>query len=333
MTPVGTTNSIPSARSWKTLISRFQVSSAPRALWQLANSLIPYLLLWVGMVYALAESYWLMLPIAILASGFLVRIFIIFHDCGHESFFNSRTANHLAGAVTGLLTLTPYRHWRWHHALHHRTAGNLDSRGVGDIWTMTVEEYLKSSRGKRLGYRLARNPFILFIVVPFYIFIVAQRLHSSIAPPPERRSVHLTNLAILLAALATSALIGVKAFIVIQLTVSTIAGAAGIWLFYVQHQFQGAYWQRTKQWNYTAAALEGSSFYKLPRILQWFSGNIGFHHVHHLSPRIPNYNLQQCHEANSQSLFQRITPITLLASLNSLTFRLWDETHQMYVGF
>jgi omega-6 fatty acid desaturase (delta-12 desaturase) len=336
MTPrdtLGTTISIPSTRNWKSLISRFQISSTRRALWQLANSLIPYILLWFGMVYALAESYWLMLPIAILASGFLVRIFIIFHDCGHESFLKSRTANHLTGAVTGLLTLTPYLHWRWHHALHHRTAGNLDTRGVGDVWTMTVEEYRGSSRWKRLGYRLARNPLILFVVVPFFIFILAQRLHSGIAPPRERRSVHLTNLAILLAALAVSALIGVKAFLTIQLTVSTIAGGAGIWLFYVQHQFQGAYWQRSSQWNYLAAALEGSSFYKLPRILQWFSGNIGFHHVHHLSPRIPNYNLQQCHEANSLSLFQRIRPITLLASLKSLTFRLWDETRQMYVGF
>jgi acyl-lipid omega-6 desaturase (Delta-12 desaturase) len=328
-----TTTSVLSAKHWRNLVARFQVSSARRALWQLINSVIPYVLLWIGMVYALAVSYWLMLPIAILASGFLVRIFIIFHDCGHESFFRTRRANHLTGAVTGLLTLTPYLHWRWHHALHHRTAGNLDTRGVGDIWTLTVEEYLESSRWKRLGYRLARNPLILFIVVPFFIFILAQRLHSGIAPPRERRSVHLTNLAIALAALSVSALIGLKAFLLIQLTVSTIAGGAGIWLFYVQHQFEGAYWQRANKWTYTAAALEGSSFYKLPRILQWFSGNIGFHHVHHLSPRIPNYNLQRCHEANSLSLFRRITPITLFASLKSLTFRLWDETRQMYVGF
>jgi omega-6 fatty acid desaturase (delta-12 desaturase) len=285
------------------------------------------------MVYALAVSYWLMLPIAILASGFLVRIFIIFHDCGHESFFSSRRANHVTGMVTGLLTLTPYFHWRWHHALHHRTAGNLDKRGVGDIWTLTVEEYRKSSRSKRLGYRLARNPLILFVVVPFYMFVLAHRMPSSIAPPRERRSVHWNNLAIVAAALVLSALIGFRAFASIQLTVSTIAGAAGIWLFYVQHQFEGAYWQRAGKWRYTAAALDGSSFYKLPAILQWFSGNIGFHHVHHLSPRIPNYNLQRCHEANSLSLFERITPVTLLSSFRSLTFRLWDEARQMFVGF
>jgi omega-6 fatty acid desaturase (delta-12 desaturase) len=331
-TPEATTPAA-STRHWRNLIARFQVSSPRRAIWQLINSVIPYLLLWIAMVYALTVSYWLMLPVAILASGFLVRIFIIFHDCGHESFFRTRQANHLTGAITGLLTLTPYLHWRWHHALHHKTAGNLDTRGVGDIWTLTVEEYLQSSPRKRFGYRLARNPLVLFVVVPFYIFILAQRLHSGIAPSRERRSVHLTNLAIALAALCMSALIGLKAFLLIQLTVSTLAGSAGIWLFYVQHQFEGAYWQRGNKWNYTAAALEGSSFYKLPRILQWFSGNIGFHHVHHLSPRIPNYNLQRCHDANSLSLFGTITPVTLFSSLRSLTFRLWDEARQMYVGF
>jgi omega-6 fatty acid desaturase (delta-12 desaturase) len=323
----------PRSKHWTGLIAPFQIASGRRALWQLVNSLIPYILLWVGMVYALAQSYWLMLPIAVLASGFLVRIFIIFHDCGHESFFASRRANHFTGCVTGLLTLTPYLHWRWHHALHHKSAGNLDRRGVGDIWTLTVEEYLHSSRRKRFGYRLARHPVVLFVVVPFYIFVMAQRLCSGIAPPRERRSVHLTNLAILLAALAMSALIGFRAFISIQLTVSAMAGGAGIWLFYVQHQFQGAFWQRAGEWNYTAAALEGSSFYKLPKVLQWFSGNIGFHHVHHLSPRIPNYNLQRCHEACSLSLFQRITPITLLCSLRLLGFRLWDEASRRYVGF
>jgi omega-6 fatty acid desaturase (delta-12 desaturase) len=323
----------PSAPHWRSKIARFQGSSAPRAAWQLLNSLIPYVLLWVGMVYALTVSYWLMLPIAILASGFLVRIFIIFHDCGHESFFRSRRANHITGTVMGWLTLTPYLHWRWHHALHHRTAGNLDKRGVGDIWTLTVEEYRKSSLPKRFGYRLARNPLFLFVVVPFYMFVLAQRLPTGIAPPRERRSVHWNNLMILIAALILSTLIGFKAYALIQLTVSTIAGSIGIWLFYVQHQFEGAYWERAGQWNYTAAALEGSSFYKLPSVLQWFSGNIGFHHIHHLSPQIPNYNLQRCHEANSSSLFECITPITLLSSFRSLTFRLWDETHRRYVGF
>jgi omega-6 fatty acid desaturase (delta-12 desaturase) len=317
----------------RTLIARFQSSSTRRACWQLVNSLIPYILLWIGMVYALTVSYWLMLPLAILASGFFVRIFIIFHDCGHESFFSSRRANHVTGTVMGLLTLTPYFHWRWHHALHHQSAGNLDQRGVGDIWTLTVEEYRKSSRATRLGYRLARNPLILFVVAPFYIFVLAQRLSSANAPPRERRSVHLNNLAIVAAALVLSTFIGFRAFAAIQLTLSGIAGGAGIWLFYVQHQFQGAYWRRADQWHYTAAALDGSSFYKLPGILQWFSGNIGFHHVHHLSPRIPNYNLQRCHEANSLSLFERIIPITLLSSLRSLTFRLWDETRQKFVGF
>jgi omega-6 fatty acid desaturase (delta-12 desaturase) len=319
------------AGTWRDLVAGFQISSTRRALWQITNSLLPYALLWVAMVFTLAVSYWLMLPLAILAAGFLVRIFIIFHDCGHGSFFKSRRANEVTGGIAGLLTLTPYFHWRWQHALHHGTSGNLDMRGSGDVWTLTVEEYLKSSRGKRLAYRLARNPLVLFVIAPFYLFVVDQRIPSRSAPQRERRSVHLTTLAILAMAVALSSLIGLKAYLLIQLTVSTLAGAVGVWLFYVQHQFEGAYWKRAQTWNYTSAALEGSSFYRLPKILQWFTGNIGFHHIHHLSPRIPNYHLERCHDANS--LFQRIKPITLLSSLRSLTFRLWDERHGKLVGY
>jgi len=295
------------------------------------NSFIPYALLWFAMVRSLAISYWLMLPIAILAAGFLARIFIIFHDCGHASFFTSKRANNTVGAIAGLLLLTPYRHWRWQHALHHGTAGDLDRRGFGDIWTLTVQEYLHSTRWRRLAYRLARNPIVLFVIAPLYVFVVHHRLAESSAPTRERRSVVLTNWALLAIVLAMSVVIGLKAFLLIQLTVSAIAGSLGLWLFYVQHQFDGAYWARSEEWNYTAAALQGSSFYKLPRILQWFTGNIGFHHIHHLNPRIPNYHLQRCHEGDP--FFLTIKPVTLLASLKSLTFRLWDEQRQVFVGF
>jgi omega-6 fatty acid desaturase (delta-12 desaturase) len=312
-------------------VARFQAASPRRAWWQLINSFLPYALLWIAMDRALVVSYWLMLPIAILAAGFLVRIFIIFHDCGHGSFFKSKRANNATGALLGVLLLTPYRHWRWQHALHHGTAGDLDRRGSGDIWTLTVEEYLRSTRWRRLAYRLARNPIVLFVVAPLYIFVVDHRFAASTAPARERRSVHRTNWALLGITLMMSALIGLKAFLLIQLTVSGVAGALGIWLFYVQHQFEGAFWARSENWNYTAAALQGSSFYKLPRILQWFTGNIGFHHIHHLSPRIPNYHLQQCHEADP--FFNTIKPITLLASLRFLTFRLWDEQRKVFVGF
>jgi omega-6 fatty acid desaturase (delta-12 desaturase) len=322
-------NERPAASS--DVAATFQRSSAAKARWQLVNSFVPYVLLWYGMIRALEISYWLMLPIAVLAAGFLARIFIIFHDCGHSSFFNSRRANNVTGAIAALLNLTPYLHWRWQHALHHGSSGNLDKRGSGDIWTLTVGEFRDASRRKRLAYRLARNPLVLFIGAPLYVFVIHHRFSSSAAPKRERRSVRRTNLALLAAVLLMSALIGLKPFLEIQLTVSGFAGAIGLWLFYVQHQFEGAYWERSKDWNYTQAALHGSSFYKLPRVLQWFTGNIGYHHVHHLSPRIPNYFLQKCHEA--QPLFREVRPVTLLGSLKSLTFRLWDEKRRMYVGY
>jgi acyl-lipid omega-6 desaturase (Delta-12 desaturase) len=315
----------------KANVTRFQSASLARARWQVINSFIPYVLLWIAMVYTLAVSYWLMLPLAILAAGFLARIFIIFHDCGHSSFFESKRANNAVGAIAGLVNLTPFRHWRWQHALHHGTAGDLDRRGSGDIWTLTVQEYIQSTRWRRFAYRSARNPIVLFVIAPLYVFVVHHRFAVATAPARERRSVRRTNWALLGATLVMSAAIGFKAFILIQLTVSAIAGATGLWLFYVQHQFEGAYWARSKEWSYTAAALEGSSFYKLPGILQWFTGNIGFHHIHHLSPRIPNYHLQRCHDADP--FFRTIKPVTLLASLRSLSFRLWDEQRHVFVGF
>lgn len=312
-------------------VLRFQTPSTAKAMWQLANSFVPYVLLWFAMVRALTVSYWLMLPLAMLAAGFLARIFIIFHDCGHASFFRSKGANQVTGGIAAFLNLTPYRHWRWQHALHHGTSGDLDRRGSGDIWTLTVQEYLVSTRWRRLSYRLARNPLVLFAIAPLYVFVVHHRFASSSAPARERQSVGRTNLALLGITALMSAVIGLQAFLLIQLTVSAFAGAVGLWLFYVQHQFEGAYWARGRDWDYTAAALQGSSFYKLPKILQWFTGNIGFHHIHHLSPRIANYHLERCHEADPY--FKQIKPVTLLASFRSLTFRLWDEQRKRFVGF
>jgi acyl-lipid omega-6 desaturase (Delta-12 desaturase) len=312
-------------------VTRFETASLGRARWQVINSFIPYALLWVAMVYALTISYWLMLPLAILAAGFLARIFIIFHDCGHGSFFKSKRVNNAMGVVAGLLILTPYRHWRWQHALHHGSAGDLDRRGSGDIWTLTVQEYIQSTRWRRFAYRLARNPIVLFVIAPLYVFAVHHRFAVATAPKRERQSVRRTNWALLAITLAMSATIGLKAFLLIQLTVTAFAGAAGLWLFYIQHQFEGAYWVRSEDWDYTAVALKGSSFYKLPRILQWFTGNIGFHHIHHLSPRIPNYHLERCHDADP--FFKTIKPVTLLASLRALGFRLWDEKRHVFVGF
>lgn len=300
-------------------------------MWQLVNTLVPYALLWCLARLTLAWSWWVTVLLAALAGLFLIRIFIIFHDCGHGSFFKSRLANDIVGFITGVLTLTPYYHWRWEHSIHHATAGSLDRRGVGDVWTMTVEEYLKASRWKRFAYQLARNPIVLFVVAPVYLFLIEQRIPSRNANRRERRSVHWMNLAVLTVAMAQIWALGFAGWLLVQLTITTVGGGLGIWLFYVQHQFEDVYWERDESWDFTAAALQGSSFYKLPKILQWFSGNIGFHHIHHLSSRIPNYNLERCHRADP--MFQQVKPLTLLSSLKSLKFRLWDEARGELVGF
>jgi omega-6 fatty acid desaturase (delta-12 desaturase) len=317
--------------AWRNAVARYQRASTMRALWQLTNSLGPYLLLWYAMYLVLDVSMWLTVPLAIVSAAFLVRIFIIFHDCTHGSFFRSRRANEIVGFIAGALTFSPFQHWRWEHAMHHAGSGNLDRRGTGDIWTMTVQEYLSASRWRRLHYRLVRNPLVLFVLAPLFVFVVKQRFASRKAGKRQRRSVLWLNLVLLGTVALLSWAFGVMPYLVIQSITMTVAGAVGLWLFYVQHQFEGVYWERGGNWDYTTAALRGSSYYKLPKVLQWLSGNIGFHHIHHLSPRIPNYNLQRCHE--SDRLFQDVTPITLTSSLRSLRFRLWDEQDKKLVGY
>jgi acyl-lipid omega-6 desaturase (Delta-12 desaturase) len=320
-----------SASDWKHIVARYQTPSRLRAWWQIINTLVPFAALWWLMYLSLSVSWWLAMPLAVVAGGFLVRVFIIFHDCGHGSFFKSQRANHILGAITGVLTFTPYFHWRWEHAIHHSSSGDLDRRGTGDVWTLTVEEYLNASRWKRFSYRLARNPVVLFIIAPLFLFLIWQRVPNLKAGLRERLSVYGTNLALLLIAAGMIWFFGLKAYLLLQLVVLMVAGSAGVWLFYVQHQFEGVYWERNQDWDYATAALKGSSFYKLPKILQWFSGNIGFHHIHHLSPRIPNYHLEKCHEA--EPLFQTVKPVTLFSSFRSFTFRLWDERRRKLIGF
>lgn len=316
---------------WRKLVVQYEEPSLGRAVWQLVNTLGPYALTWYLMYLSLSYSWWTTIPLAVLAGALLVRIFIIFHDCGHGSFFKSPRANAVTGFLTGVLTLTPFHHWRWEHAIHHASAGNLDKRGTGDIWTMTVEEYLQSSRAKRFSYRLSRNPVVLFLLAPLYLFVVHQRFPKAKANPRERRSVYWMNLAILAMVIGLADIFGWKAYLFIQLTVTMVAGGMGVWMFYVQHQFEDVYWERGGDWDYFSAAIEGSSFYKLPKVLQWFSGNIGFHHIHHLSARIPNYHLERCHR--SHPLFQSVKPITLPASLKCAAYRLWDEENKKLVGY
>jgi omega-6 fatty acid desaturase (delta-12 desaturase) len=319
------------APAWKAIVAKYQRPSRARSIWQMVDTLVPYAALWYLMYLSLSVSYWLTLPLAILASGFLVRIFIIHHDCGHGSFFKSQKVNDFWGYITGVLTFTPYYLWRWEHAVHHAGSGDLDRRGMGDVWTLTVQEYLEASRGKRFAYRLTRNPVVLFVIAPLVLFLIKHRIPNAKASKRERHSVYWTNLGILGMAVAMSAVFGLKAYLVIQVALVGLAGSAGIWLFYVQHQFEGVYWERQENWDYLTASLKGSSFYKLPKVLQWFSGNIGFHHIHHLSAKIPNYNLERCH--NAEPLFQTVQPITLFSSFKSFTFRLWDEQSRKLVGY
>ena len=317
--------------AWKSAVLPFQVPDLLRGSWQITNSVGSYTLTWAAMYLVRYQSIWITLVLAVLAAGFQVRVFILFHDCGHSSFFASKRANDILGFITGVLTFTPYQHWRWEHSQHHATSGNLNKRGIGDIKTMTVKEYLEASRFKRIGYRLLRNPLLLLLIIPTVLFLVKQRFPSSEAAKRERRSVHWTNLGILAMMTGLIWIFGLQRYVFIQLVITAAGGAAGVWLFYVQHQFEGVSWERNEQWDYTKAALDGSSFYRLPKLLQWFSGNIGFHHIHHLSPRIPNYNLEACHRANP--CFEHVHQLTLWSSLRSLNLRLWDEEKRQLVSF
>lgn len=316
--------------AWRRILAPYQEPDLRRALWQIGNTFVPYCALWALMYWSLEVSYGLTLGLAVVAAGFLLRVFIMCHDCGHRSFFKSRRRNDALGFVSGVLTFTPFHYWRHTHDIHHATAGNLDRRGVGDIWTMTVREYRESSRWRRLQFRLYRNPFVLFFLAPLFVFLIKYRFAALRAGWRWHRSVLWSNLALLLTAAVLSAAMGLKAYLLIQLPVLGISAVAGIWLFYVQHQFDGVYWERSERWDHFTTAMKGSSFYKLPRVLQWFSGNIGFHHIHHLNPRIPNYHLERCHRENP--LFHKVKTLRLWASLRTIRYRLWDEEQQKLVG-
>jgi omega-6 fatty acid desaturase (delta-12 desaturase) len=330
MTTLSTTAETRPNTAWRPIVAKYQTPNLRRSLWQMANTHIPYIIVWIIMIQTLKISYWLTLPFIFLAAGLLVRNFIIFHDCGHNSFFASRRANDIVGFITGVMSFTPYFAWRHLHALHHASSGDLDRRGNGDIWMMTVKEFLAATPRERLIYRLYRQPFIQFIVSPLFLFLVVYRFPLTNKRERERRSVHYTNLALLVATIVMSLLIGFKAFAILQLSVLVIATISGVWLFYVQHQYEGVYWEKHESWDYARAAVEGSSFYNLPRVLHWFTGNIGYHHIHHLSPRIPNYNLEACHR--EVTMFE-VKSITLWESLGCIKYRLWDEENAQLIGF
>jgi omega-6 fatty acid desaturase (delta-12 desaturase) len=320
--------------SWAETVDRYKRPDRLKGWWQVINSFLPFFGVWYLMfVCYTAGAYWALLPLVILAAGFRVRIFIIQHDCGHRAFFHSRWANDLLGFLCGVVTLTPYYFWRRAHALHHASSGNLDGRGQGDVGMLTVAEYLRRSRWGRLRYRLYRNPLIMFLPGASFLFIIRHRFTIGLprAWRRERMSVHATNLAILAVLALAWWTIGLGTFLLIDVPSIMVGASIGTWMFYIQHQYEDAYWQSQGSWDFTRSALEGSSYYRLPPLLQWFTGNIGFHHIHHLNSRIPNYHLPACYAA--EPAFRQGTTFGLRESLKCISLKLWDEQSQRMVGF
>ena len=317
------------ARGWRALIAPYARPDARRAAWQTANTLFPYLGLFFIALLLMQVSFWLALPVIILTAGFMVRTFIIFHDCGHGSFFASKRANDTLGFITGVLTFTPYQRWKHDHAIHHATAGDLDRRGVGDVYTMTLEEYLAAPWWKQAGYRIMRNPIAMFLIGAPLIFLLVERIPLA-KGRRELASIWWTNLALALLVTVLILVFGWRTYLPVQLLVVYFATVVGVWMFYVQHNFEGVYWERHDKWNFFQACIQGSSFYRLPRILQWFTGNIGFHHIHHLSSKVPSYNLPRAHAENP--LFH-VKPLTLRTSLRCMKWKVYDEANRRLVGW
>ena len=319
--------------SWENLVKKYQTASNRKSIWQLCNSFLPFIIIWYLMYLSIDVSYWITILLALPAAGFVVRIFIIQHDCGHGSFFKSKRANDFWGMACSIFTLTPYHYWRKSHNIHHASASKLDKRGIGDIYTMTVDEFLQKSRWGRLKYRLYRNPLILFVVIPIILFVVLNRLpiSKSKALKKVRPSVYITTVVITLVMVGLIWLVGWQNFLMVQIPIIFIASTTGTWLFYVQHQFEDTYWSANNGWDYTSAAMRGSSYYKLPKVLQWFTGNIGFHNIHHLSPKIPNYLLEKCYKDNP--FFQESVVLNIRSSFKSLFLRLWDENQKKLISF
>jgi acyl-lipid omega-6 desaturase (Delta-12 desaturase) len=312
-------------------VAPFAKSDKKKSIIQIINTIPPLLIFWFLAYQSLSVSFWLMLPFAIIAAGFVIRTFIIFHDCTHGSFFKDRKANDIVGTITGVLTLFAYSKWKREHAIHHASSSNLDKRGVGDIWVMTVEEYVKASKWTRFTYRLYRNPLVMFGIGPLFLVLISSRFNRKDARQKERNNTYLTNAVLVVLYTLMILLIGWQAFVIVQGTIMFVAGALGIWLFYIQHTFEDSYFEEESEWDYVKAAVDGSSYYKLPKVLQWATGNIGFHHVHHLSPRVPNYNLEVAHE--SVPPLHNATTITIKTSLESLKYKLYDPKKKGFVTF
>jgi omega-6 fatty acid desaturase (delta-12 desaturase) len=315
------------------LLDRYRQPDVRRSVWQIVNTAAPFLALWLVMLYFVDRAYGVTLLLAVPTGLLMVRLFIIQHDCGHGAFLRSARASNIIGSILGVVTLTPYHYWRKIHAIHHAGSGNLERRGFGDLDTLTVREYLALSPGRRLAYRLYRNPLVMFGLGPTFEFVIKHRLPTLVPPTwkRERFSIHFTNLALAALVALMALTIGLRRFLLVHAPVFLVAGTLGVWLFYVQHQFRDTYWEHETAWDYVAAGSRGSSYYALPALLQWFTGHIGLHHIHHLNSRIPNYKLQRALDENPE--LQRVTRLTLGRSLVCVFYKLWDEEQGRLVGY
>lgn len=325
-TPAGDT------RAWRAVLRPYERPDARSAV-QLLSALAMFVGGWVLALWSLRVHYALTLVFATVIAVAIVRFFIIFHDCGHGSFSRSRRLNDLVGSALGIIVFTPFRYWNYAHAMHHATSSDLDRRGVGDVWTMTVDEFRRAGRGRRLYYRAYHSPWVMFTIGPLVKFLVVERIVTRPKTTPKRvkRSVHLTNAGVVVFVVGMMLLVGPGRYLAVQIPALVIGGSGAIWLFYVQHRFEGAYWSRRADWQYVDAALRGSSHLDLGRVLQYVSGNIGFHHLHHLDARIPNYNLPRC--SREQPEFAADHVLTLRSSLTAVHLKLWDEAAGRYVGY
>jgi omega-6 fatty acid desaturase (delta-12 desaturase) len=318
---------------WNAVLGPYRSPVLWKSLWQLASTSVLFIGCWYLAYLSLAVGWWLTVLLAIPTAMMVMRLFMLQHDCGHGSFFKSKRAATITGTILGVITLVPYTYWRKTHAIHHATSGDLDGRDFGDIDTLTVREYLSRPKLKRFMYRLYRHPLTLLLVGPTWQFIIKHRLPLDIPRSWKREwaSIHWTNLGLALAVAGMCWLVGWRAFLAVQLPVSLIAGSIGVYLFYVQHQYEDTYWRYREAWNYYASGLEGASHLVMPKLLQWWTANIGLHHIHHIASRIPNYRLQRCFDENP--LLQKVTTLTLPQSVRTLWLTLWDEDERKLVGF
>jgi omega-6 fatty acid desaturase (delta-12 desaturase) len=319
--------------AWSETVAKYKNPNLFKSWWQVLNTFVPLAAMCGLMLLTYQWSYLLTLMLAVPTAGLLLRVFVLQHDCGHHSFFKTNEANDALGFICGVITLTPYHFWRRTHARHHATSGNLGHRGHGDVLTLTVGEYLAKSPGGRRCYQIYRHPLMMFLLGASYMFMVRQRFTHGLPKSwkRERKSIYLTNIAALGVLAVATVTIGFATFMALWFPVAVIAAGAGSWLFFVQHQFEDAYWEESKDWDFTTAALDGSSYYKLPCILQWFTGNIGFHQIHHLNSRIPNYNLSACYD--EEPTLRNSPTITLWQSIRCASLKLWDEENQRLITF